>query len=310
MLRTTGKRRQRTSSLVPPSSPAVRLDKTRQLVVVNTCSMWCPSLSLQDEHQKTARVAMKWRITLPWMQLAAALVLVLSNTTQTYFVSSIDTVCLDPPSQEQQTQTQDGHENPTCNTGNDAIPPLPLQNPECHLYMAESTIPGAGLGLFSAVSWNKGDSLHNEDVAIPLLELAWHHHHHRRQGVDTKDDGDDDDDDVVFDTTASYVWDGVSMGMQWEVEAGSEYGVSVYWPGLGASPNCHFEMINIATTGKGTSYHEDDNSSTTTTQQQQPARQRVSNPGAGAYSYYHGSTVTALRDIPAGSELFLSYGDN
>jgi hypothetical protein len=205
---------------------------------------------------------------------------------------------LDPSQEQQQQQTQDSHENPTCSTANDAVPPLPSplpRNPECHLYMAESTIPGAGLGLFSAVSWNKGDSLHNEDVAIPLLELAWHHQHQHYQGErgDTKDDGDDDDDDddEFFDTTESYVWDGVSMGMQWEVEAGSEYGVRVYWPGWGASPNSHFGMINIETTGKGTSYHEDDDSSSSSTsststtlqQQHQPARQRVSNPGAGAY---------------------------
>jgi hypothetical protein len=245
------------------------------------------------------------RITQRWVQLAAALVvlLVLGNSTQTCSVLSTDTVCLDP-SQEQQQQGQEGNQNPTCNTAgkNDAIPLVPPRphprRPECNLYMAESTIPGAGLGLFSAVSWNMGDSLHNEDVAIPLLELSWHH-------------GDVEEGDF-FDTTASYIWDGESVGMQWEVKAGSDHGVSGYWPGWGASPNCRFGMENIATSWEGMSYHESHDSSsitTTTTAPHQP-RQRVSNPGAGANSYFRGSPVTALRDIPAGSELFLGYGDD
>jgi hypothetical protein len=244
------------------------------------------------------------RITLRWMLAAAAsleVLLVLGHTTQTCSVSSTDTACLDPSQEQQHQHVQEGNEIPTCNTAgkNDAIPLVPPR-PECNLYMAESTLPGAGLGLFSAVSWNKGDSLHNEDVAIPLLELSWHH--------GDKEEG------HFFDTTASYIWEGESLGMQWEVKAGSDYGVSGYWPGWGASPNCHFGMENIGKIGgwEGLSYHEahDSSSSTTTTTTPQQPRQRVSNPGSGAYSYYHGSPVKATRDIPAGSELFLGYGDD
>jgi hypothetical protein len=154
--------------------------------------------------------------------------------------------------------------------------PVPL---ECSLYMAESTIPGAGLGLFTATSRNIGDSLHNDEVYIPILDLAWH------QG---KKPGD------FFDTTATYIWSVDDLAIQ--NEAAWTAGVSGYWPGWGAAINCHFGILNLET--KGYSYHEDLHV------------HRLTNPGAGAYSYYHAQPAFASRAIPAGSELFMGYGDN
>lgn len=207
-------------------------------------------------------------IAIQWVIVVA---LLLVSNTRTFTVSGNDMVCL-----ESNDQDAAYLENPTCTNA----PPSPGR-PECNLYMAESTIPGAGLGLFTAIPRNKGDSFHSDEVYILLLELPYH------QG---KDDGE------FFDITSSYVWDGPFMGMQFEAKEGSDFDVSGFWSGLGATPNCHFGIINIARS-MGCSHHED------------ITQQRASNPGAGAYSYFHGPDMTATRDIPVGSELFLSYGD-
>jgi hypothetical protein len=45
---------------------------------------------------------------------------------------------------------------------------------ECDLYVAESTIPFAGLGIFTAVEKKVGDMVGNGDVCFPLLETDWH----------------------------------------------------------------------------------------------------------------------------------------
>jgi hypothetical protein len=42
--------------------------------------------------------------------------------------------------------------------------------PECGLYLAESTIPGAGVGIFSAVEKRPGDAIGSGDVCIPNIE--------------------------------------------------------------------------------------------------------------------------------------------
>jgi hypothetical protein len=49
------------------------------------------------------------------------------------------------------------------------------ENLECNLYIAESTIPNAGLGIFTAIERQKGDTVGEGDVCIPLIDLEWHH---------------------------------------------------------------------------------------------------------------------------------------
>ena len=51
----------------------------------------------------------------------------------------------------------------------------PPRNLECDLYMAQSTIPNAGLGIFTAIERRKGDTVGEGDVCIPLIDLEWHH---------------------------------------------------------------------------------------------------------------------------------------
>ena len=40
--------------------------------------------------------------------------------------------------------------------------------------MAQSTIPNAGIGVFTAVDINEGGSVGYPDLAIPVTDVDWH----------------------------------------------------------------------------------------------------------------------------------------
>lgn len=44
----------------------------------------------------------------------------------------------------------------------------------CGVYLAPSTIPGAGLGMFAGQAYNRNDIVTQGDIIIPLSELDWH----------------------------------------------------------------------------------------------------------------------------------------
>jgi hypothetical protein len=45
---------------------------------------------------------------------------------------------------------------------------------QCGIYMALSTIPGAGLGSFTGVDRGKGDVISDGDVMLPIYDLEYH----------------------------------------------------------------------------------------------------------------------------------------
>jgi hypothetical protein len=70
----------------------------------------------------------------------------------------------------------------------------------CGLYLAQSTIPEAGLGVFTGILRNPGDIIGAGDVCIPLLDPGTHH-------------------DNLFDPFDDFVWMGEDMGMKMEIES-------------------------------------------------------------------------------------------
>ena len=154
-------------------------------------------------------------------------------------------------------------------------PPL-----QCELYLAESTIKGAGYGLFSGVDKKEGDFIGNGDKAIPLIDAYWHN-------------GFQPD---FFNPTADYVWEGVSMGMRLELYDVTD--VSAFWPGIDAMVNCHFGLLNLE---KATPVYDEG------------GVHRSKHHWAGSispYEAYEAGSSYVSRDIPAGGELFKSYGDH
>lgn len=46
-------------------------------------------------------------------------------------------------------------------------------SPFCALWLSESTIPGAGIGIFSAVEKHKGDTIAHGDICLPFIDMYW-----------------------------------------------------------------------------------------------------------------------------------------
>lgn len=147
------------------------------------------------------------------------------------------------------------------------------ENSECGLFLALSTLPGAGMGIFSGFEKKPGDAIGSGDVCLPQLDLRYHN----RQ--------------PMFDSMQDYYWQGNNMGMARESHSNDN---SAYCPGLDCATNCHLGLLNTQH-----SYPLYDNS----------VLHRSKDPGAGAFTPYHNGTTYASRNIPAGGELFKMYGD-
>jgi hypothetical protein len=144
--------------------------------------------------------------------------------------------------------------------------------PECGLYIAESTIPNAGLGIFTAQAKEPMDPLGSGDVCIPNIDIKYHGN--------------------VFDPFADYYWSAFSLGMTRESHAND---MDAFCSGIDSSANSNLALIN--TQKKAPLY---DNA----------GLHRFKDPGVGAFTPYQNVTSYASRHIPAGGELFKYYGDS
>jgi len=149
-----------------------------------------------------------------------------------------------------------------------------VEHPNCLLFLAESTIPNAGLGIFTGIDLRPGDAVAEADIIVPLQDWEWHA---------------EADVDFWF-LWRDYSWDLSEVGMESDVEDGSALVI-----GTGCMPNCNFALIN-AKEGKPEYGHS--------------GLHRSRDPGAGGFTGFHDQRMHALRDVPAGGELFVSYGEH
>jgi hypothetical protein len=160
---------------------------------------------------------------------------------------------------------------------------------KCGLYLAPSTIPGAGLGLFAGNEKHPGDIIGPGDVAIPLIDIKYHAGR-KGDAVGTNRTN------RLFNMFEDYQWAGKFMGMKQESddESDSDQGVTAHVPGLDAVINCHLGLLNV---GKAVPMYSEGEGIT-----------RYTSPGAGAITPYFNGTTYVEEYIPAGGELFKFYG--
>jgi SET domain len=147
--------------------------------------------------------------------------------------------------------------------------------PFCGLYMAESTIPGAGVGIFTAEAKVAGDVVGNGDICIPVIDMYWHNGEKK-----------------FFNPFYDYFWNGYTMGMAMETDTGD---IEALCPGLDCAINCNLALLNVE---KSTPIYNDAD------------LHRSVDPGVGSFSPYGNGTTYVSRPIPAGGELFKHYGDH
>jgi hypothetical protein len=148
---------------------------------------------------------------------------------------------------------------------------------QCGVYLAPSTIPGAGLGLFSAIHRSVGEIVGTAEVIVPLVELSFYSGHK-----------------ALFNPFLNYYWKGGERGLHGLVAEHRENEVHAYIPGIDAAVNCNLALVNLDL--PSTEY--DDGSLS-----------RGQHPMAGAMTPYHSMPSRVTREVPAGGELFKFYGD-
>jgi len=146
---------------------------------------------------------------------------------------------------------------------------------KCGVYLAESTIPGAGLGMYNGHRYLKArDRLGPDDLVVPVLDYAMHN---------------PQQEESFF---GLYGW--TCDMMQGLLEEGVE---PIAWvPGTGAALNCDLALVNLV--GREDRIRYDDG-----------GLRRTNDPGAGAFTPHYGRYNVAVRTISPGEELFDSYGD-
>ena len=160
------------------------------------------------------------------------------------------------------------------------------QYPQCGLYLAVSTIPGAGLGAFTGIDRQPGDIIGRGEVMVPIYDSSYHLKALGPNMWKRKDWH-------YLDPTRNYVWYGHDLGMQYET-AHPDDEISGIAYGLDAAINCHLALYNA-----DKDYPSYDFANL----------HRSKDPGTGAFTPYHNSSTSATRHLVAGSELFKSYGD-
>mmetsp|Transcript_14027 Transcript_14027/g.20053 ORF Transcript_14027/g.20053 Transcript_14027/m.20053 type:complete len:1073 (-) Transcript_14027:239-3457(-) len=148
----------------------------------------------------------------------------------------------------------------------------------CRLYFAESSIPDAGLGIYTGVSLENEDLLH-PDIAIHLID------DNKQKELRCKVDSSKCD-DWLF---SAYSWHGYMTHASNDADS-----VIVIIPGAGAMLNfqpgmCNTKMTRCTKDGGGL--------------------HRSTDPGAGAISLSNNLRFRTTMDVSEGMELFTDYGD-
>jgi hypothetical protein len=142
---------------------------------------------------------------------------------------------------------------------------------ECKVYLATSTIPSAGMGLYTAVDLHENDQVGASEIVIPITfpRHKW----------------------ALWKVWFNYVWTSDIPNI--DVDATS----AAFVPGIGSSLNSHYwELTNLYVVGKA--------------QYDTAQLHRTHDVGSGAFTPYHKASTNAFRSVPAGSELFSYYGDS
>ncbi|KAL7514953.1 hypothetical protein ACHAXN_012227 [Cyclotella atomus] len=147
-------------------------------------------------------------------------------------------------------------------------------HPECRLYLAQSTIPNAGLGIFTGIPLQPNQSIAEPDLIVPITDVQWNAA---------------EDLDFHFLWT-DYSWMTSEVGMETDMHDGSALVI-----GTGCMPNCNYALIN-AYEGKPSYNHVN--------------LHRSKDPGVSGFTGFHNQKMIALESIPAGGEIFVAYGEH
>ncbi len=154
-----------------------------------------------------------------------------------------------------------------------------IEDPEesrCQVYVAPSSLPNAGLGIFAGRKFRKGDMILGADgPSIPIVDPDL-----SQKSMDT-----------WLDLFSLYIWDGgISDPALFESNYTIEFSSA-------ALPNSHPILNNMDISHPAVVPYDE-------------TLDRTRSPGAGAVSYLMGRNLIATSDIDEGKEIFLRYPDD
>jgi hypothetical protein len=156
--------------------------------------------------------------------------------------------------------------------------------PDCGLYMAESTIPGSGLGMYAGRHFRPGSQIAYGDVVLQVADFEVHNRLRKWYHGDFA--AREGDEEWLLD---DYFWNSrLTSGSFEALETNS------ILPGVGMLPNSYPGLVNtnIRAPGRTADLH------------------RGRDPGTGASTTYHNSLFQATQEIEPGAEIFMDYGSN
>jgi SET domain len=144
--------------------------------------------------------------------------------------------------------------------------------------MAESTIPGGGMGMYVGhTAFGKGEVVIDSDLVVPWFEIQWHN---GKKGFPS--------------LWRNYAWNPFILhGLDQEVEILDD--VAICSPGMGPVVNSKWNMVNLEDVDDTPKLGMSGVSS--------------ESPGAGAFTPYYGRQFRAITAVAPGMELFFDYGD-
>lgn len=150
----------------------------------------------------------------------------------------------------------------------------------CGIWMAPSTLDGAGLGTFAGRAYSSGEYLQPVgDVLVPIVNLLKHAQRYNSSKT-------------WLDPFRNYVWDHGPLDMG---SNDPDASIDVLAFGLGAAINCFYDLNNVH---EGRAVHD------------MTGLRIYTDPGAGGFSPFFDRRGTAKSEIQAGSELFTNYGSH
>ena len=153
-----------------------------------------------------------------------------------------------------------------------------VEHPNCRLYLAESTIPNAGLGIYTGIDLPANASIAEPDIIVPLRDLEFH----------TTGDGDDIDYHFLW---KDYSWNPSEMDMETDFRDG--YALVL---GTGCVPNCNFALLNAIEENRPKYDHV--------------GLHRSKDVGISGFTGYYNQRMITTRPIPRGGEIFVDYNED
>ncbi|KAL7510943.1 hypothetical protein ACHAXN_007858 [Cyclotella atomus] len=160
----------------------------------------------------------------------------------------------------------------------------------CTTYLAPSSIPNAGLGLYTSVSIPAETQLSSPQVGILLQDPDFHNPSRNDNNANT------------FNLLSNYVWSATPLTYG---EHEVQHGESVC-SGIGMMANCHYGLINVEIDSQWKNRPELDGTDSHSVMFS--THLTLEDVGRGSYSWHSNVQYKSLKGLEAGEEMFLSYG--